>query len=1009
MDYISEILKFKGSQKAAIVSGGVEVSYWQLIDNALRFSAYLGRHNMKSVIIKTARSANAVTAALGVVFSGGVFAFLASSAPRESIENAAADLGADLLIDDDIDFSAFSPVAADFAPQSRAASAPVCAVFTSGSTGRAKGALLTYRSLCETVKWQSGYMHLPAHTHTGSYAEFSFIAAFWEIWYPLASGFTLFIAEREARLDMQKLTQFIDTNHIAYIFLPSDVAEIFTSLYPGGALRFVRVAGGALRACGDPKGYEILYSLGMSENAGSVTFLPIRHAYSGDIPIGKPFGDTEIYLIDGEMAVSGPSLFAGYAGQAQLTEKVRVDNPHANGRADYAKMYLSGDLARRDTDENLVYLGRRDWVIKIGNIKTNPLESERVIRGLPGVAETVVLPFYRGDKSAYLACFYSGDRQPDDFAELLQDRLPPNAIPSYFIRLEAFPRNSNGKIDRTKLKLPALARKAAAFSSTAAHDIAAAFERVLGLDSGAVDAEDSFIRLGGNSLGLMRLQAELIKSLGLELRYSDIFTAQTPRAIAALRPKKDAAIPRTEPKANTPYPLTAPERQMWLLWRTGQDNGRYTVRIQCDFDGDIDRTKAQEAVDKLTQKYPVLCSYYAEKDGCPWRYFSGDKVPLSDSETTRFDLRVSPLFAAALCGRSLVFSAHHILADAAAMRVLAEDFWAFYSGEPTEDALGFHDVELLESARNVETEESYWRQELTGKAFESLPVETTPAGTKELVVRFSREETQSLKAYAATNAVTLFMLFIAAAAQLTTRVCARDEVCIGVPVSGRDLPETIRTVGMLVRTLPMVIDVTQTDFIAAVNEKFGAIAAHQHYPFERMNEQFGARYDVMVNYIPLPQEIKDACGLRPRIVRGGYPAPAVKLVLDLREEEDGISAVFTYDAYQRETIENWADAFRALLLREPVGTVRIPTKVTTNAADNVEPCPDFAAVWAEFFGVAEGNFYELGGTSLIAIQIEEAMLLRGLYISAADILQYQRFADLSKRMIPAEDIDWEAE
>jgi hypothetical protein len=176
-----------------------------------------------------------------------------------------------------------------------------------------------------------------------------------------------------------------------------------------------------------------------------------------------------------------------------------------------------------------------------------------------------------------------------------------------------------------------------------------------------------------------------------------------------------------------------------------------------------------------------------------------------------------------------------------------------------------------------------------------------------------------------------------------------------------------------------------------------------------MNEQFGARYDVMVNYIPLPQKMKDACGLRPRVVRGGYPAPAVKLVLDLREEEDGVSAVFTYDAYQRETIVNWADAFRALLLREPVGAVRRPAPITADETDEDHPCPDFAAVWAEFFGVAEGNFYERGGTSLIAIQIEEAMLLRGLYISAADILQVQRFADLSKRIIPAEDIDWEAE
>ncbi|MDR0952135.1 MAG: AMP-binding protein [Oscillospiraceae bacterium] len=1010
MDYIDEIIKYSASKETAIVFGAAEISYEKLYADASGFAAYLLEKKLGSVIIKTARSANAVTAALGAIFSGGVFAFLGSNTPQETLDCAKRDLGAQLIVGDDIDFSAYPPAPASFTPVPREPSAPVCAVFTSGSTGRPKGALLTYRALCETVKWQTGYMKLPEKTHTGSYAEFGFIASFWELWYPLANGFTLHIAEQNTRLDMGLLSQFIDENNLSYIFLPSDVAELFTSIYSGGALRFLRVAGGRLGSCGQPRGYEILYSLGMAENSGSVTFYPINRAMSGDVPIGKAFGDTEIYLIDGEMCVSGPCLFAGYAGRSELTAKALIPNPNAKGRPEYEKMYLSGDLAQLASDGNLLYKGRRDWIIKIGNIKTNPLESERVIRETSGVAEAAVVPFYRADKSAYLTCFYSGQVEPDALELLLEGKLPPNAIPSYFIRLVSLPKNANGKIDRTKLKMPESNQKSAELSSEKEALIAAAFEKILDLPSGSVGSDDGFIRLGGSSLALMRLQTELIKSTGLELRYSDLFAAQTPRAIALLRAEKEAVIARTAPKLNTPYPLTAPERQMWLLWRSGQDKGRYTLRLRCDFDGVFLRAKAQAALAALTQKHPALCSYYTETDGVPFRYFSDEKISLSDKEVSLFDLKKGPLFAAALLESSLIFTAHHIIADAAAMRVLAEDFWALYLGEPTEDAAALHELELYEASQDFAEDSAYWQHELAGRTFPALPIELDSAATKEHIVSFTVDETEALKKYAADSNVTLFILFTAAAAKLTALLTQSDFACVGVPVSGRDLPETIRTVGMLVRTLPLAVDTQAADLVRAVNEKFQNAAAHRSYPFELMNERFGARYDVMVNYLPLPQKLKDASGLHPRLIRGGYPAPAAKLVIDLREElSGGVSAVFTYDSYKSETIESWSAAFRAILLRESVRELIIPAKAAAEAADAPPLHPEFAEVLAEFFGTTSGSFYELGGTSLMAIQIEEALLLRGFYISAADILRVQNFGEISKLIIAADEIDWEAQ
>jgi acyl-coenzyme A synthetase/AMP-(fatty) acid ligase len=991
MDFLKSLINLKYCQSNAIIDGIKAMSYSSLVENAMRFASYLNSRDYGNVIIKTARSQNAIISAIGVMLSGGVFAFLSDNTPEEYLQSAKEDLGADLVVDDNINFSDFPMPDTDYKPVGKRYSDVVCAVFTSGSTGKPKGALLTYKALCETIRFQTEYMKLPDGSHTGSYAQFGFIASFWELWFPLANGFTLFLADKKTTHDTSLLIDFIDKNNLSYIFLPSSVAEIFTEIYKGGALRFLRVAGGRLSSCGKPCGYEILYSLGMSENSGSVTLLKINEAKISQIPLGKAFDDTEIYLIDGEIAVSGPKLFVGYAGQKALTDKFLVPNPNSHGRENYAKMYLSGDLAELDANGNYIYKGRKDWILKIGDIKTNPLETERIILENKDVKEAAVIPITRTGNDVFIACFFTGDISEEDLADYAKEKLIPTSIPSFFVKLNALPRTANGKIDRKLLKLPEMEKNPTGNTDMTETEgvIASAFEEILSLEKGFVSGTDSFFALGGNSLGLMRLQALLYKKYSLDFFYSDLLAAQTPRNTSLLK-TNIKTIAATEPKLNTPYPLTAPERQMWLLWRTGQDNGRYKVSIRCDFDGEIDKDKAEISLEKLIQKNPALSSVYAEENGEISRYFSDEKITFSDTEPSLFDLKNGPIFAAKLYENSIVFTAHHIIADAAAMRVMMEDFWALYNGETTESAASLHDIEIYESALDYSVDKAFWKSKLDNFKYIPLPDENEEY--------FSNEKSEEIKTRINETDIksfTLFSIFTAAVAEHISKITQSKKVCIGVPLSGRNLPETIRTIGMLVRTIPLYISVSDdfTETVKDVSDYLQNAIIHQNYPFELMNENFGVRYDVMVNFIPLarelPQNFNDN-GLSPRIIRGSYPALPVELVCDLREEENGFSVVFIYEKSQSQTLEN----------------LELKTQIDDT---EVLQIADFKSVWKAFLGRDEGNFYEIGGTSLKAIQIEEAMLMKGHYISAADILRYKDFTDIIKLITPASEIDWEAE
>jgi hypothetical protein len=214
---------------------------------------------------------------------------------------------------------------------------------------------------------------------------------------------------------------------------------------------------------------------------------------------------------------------------------------------------------------------------------------------------------------------------------------------------------------------------------------------------------------------------------------------------------------------------------------------------------------------------------------------------------------------------------------------------------------------------------------------------------------------------------------------------------------------------MLVRTLPLLIpcNLSFEKTIKITDKKFKNAFVHQNYPLELINEKFGVRYDVMVNLVPYPQKISSANELKPRIIPSGYTAPVTKLVIDLREEYHDFSVVFTYDTYRQTTIENWAENFRRILLSQKSDDIMRP-EINEIRSENTVYYPEFSEVWNKILGSQNGNFYDLGGTSLKAIQIEEDMFLRGLYISAADILRIQNFAQIAQLVTPADEIDWEA-
>jgi hypothetical protein len=223
-------------------------------------------------------------------------------------------------------------------------------------------------------------------------------------------------------------------------------------------------------------------------------------------------------------------LTTGYHGDDALT-KARI-RTGPDGR----RMLLTGDLARRLPDGQLIFEGRQDAQVKLRGMRIEPGEIEAALRAEAPVADCAVIARddERGERIlvAYVAAQAAFDAR--ELRERLRRRLPEYLVPAALVNLPAIPRLVNGKLDRLALPAPVPDAPSAA-SAVPPRDaietrLAALWSRVLGRP--VIGVHDDFFALGGHSLLATRLIARIRDAFGLEVPLLALFEGPTIAAMA---------------------------------------------------------------------------------------------------------------------------------------------------------------------------------------------------------------------------------------------------------------------------------------------------------------------------------------------------------------------------------------------------------------------------------------------------------------------------------------------
>ncbi len=326
---------------------------------------------------------------------------------------------------------------------------PGLIVYTSGTTGAPKGALLSHGNLlasAESVRlaWRWApedrlVLALPLfHVHglgVGLHGTLT------------AGAFAVL----RRRFDADHLFEAVDVHDATLWFgVPTMYARLAASpRLP--ELRRLRlcVSGSAplspelFTAIAQRGGQRILERYGMTE-----TLMNVSNPYDGERrpgTVGLPLPGVDVRLAEGtgEIELRGPNVFAGYWERPDATADAFT--PDA--------WFRSGDVGRYDDDGYLRIVGRRKELIISGGFNVYPREIEDVLRTHPGVADVAVVGLPNPTWGERVTAFVEGDGVSEgELLALAGEQLAPYKRPTHVVFVDALPRNALGKVTKQELR-----------------------------------------------------------------------------------------------------------------------------------------------------------------------------------------------------------------------------------------------------------------------------------------------------------------------------------------------------------------------------------------------------------------------------------------------------------------------------------------------------------------------------------------------------------------------------
>lgn len=348
---------------------------------------------------------------------------------------------------------------------------PIYIVFTSGSTGIPKGVAACHRSVIDYIENLTEVLRITEDSVLANQTPLYFDACLKELFSSLKCGATTYLTPKSLFMFPIKLVEFLNEYKINTVCWVVSALTMISSMktFDKAVPQYLHtVAFGSevfpirqfhLWKKALPNARFInLY--GPTEATGMSCYYEVNRDFEeGElIPIGRPFRNTEVLLLDeenktakkgepGEICIRGTSLTLGYYKDYEKTDEVFVQNPL--NQCYHELIYRTGDIGKLNEYGELVFISRKDYQVKHMGHRIELGEIEVHVNMIGGIHNACCI--YDKEKEK-ITLFYTGDVEKKDLAASLRKMLPRYMMPNQVYALEEMPLTANGKTDRTALR-----------------------------------------------------------------------------------------------------------------------------------------------------------------------------------------------------------------------------------------------------------------------------------------------------------------------------------------------------------------------------------------------------------------------------------------------------------------------------------------------------------------------------------------------------------------------------